>query len=118
MNPKISLRTLLVFGLLFAAIMACSAPDLQDQIIGQWKIVAQNPNASVIFSFKEDGSLKIWIEDVPLSGFYEWMDENTIQMTIIHEDAPQEIIGDVQINGDRMTITNETGEVDVLTRVE
>jgi len=118
MNPKISLRTLLIFGLLFATIVACSAHGLRDQIIGQWKIVAQNPNGSVVFSFKEDGSLKIWIEDVPLSGFYEWVDENTIQMTIIREDAPQEIIGDVQINGDRMTIASETGEVDVLTRVK
>jgi uncharacterized protein (TIGR03066 family) len=117
MNTKNSLRLVVVLAILVVLLAACSA-DLKKQIIGQWEMTGQNTDTVMTFSFKEDGSLTIWVGDVPLNGTYEWLDEDTIQMTLNRGDTDQEIVGNVQIEGDRLSISNENGEVDLLTRVK
>jgi uncharacterized protein (TIGR03066 family) len=117
MNTKNSLRLVVVLAILVVLLAACSA-DLKKQIIGQWEMTGQNTDTVMTFSFKEDGSLTIWVGDVPLNGTYEWLDEDTIQMTLNRGDTDQEIVGNIQIEGDRLSISNENGEVDLLTRVK
>jgi uncharacterized protein (TIGR03066 family) len=117
MNTKNSLRLVVVLAILVVLLAACSA-DLKKQIVGQWEMTGQNTDTVMTFSFKEDGSLTIWVGDVPLNGTYEWLDEDTIQMTLNRGDTDQEIVGNVQIEGDRLSISNENGEVDLLTRVK
>jgi uncharacterized protein (TIGR03066 family) len=117
MNTKNSLRLVVVLAILVVLLAACSA-DLKKQIVGQWEMTGQNTDTVMTFSFKEDGSLTIWVGDVPLNGTYEWLDEDTIQMTLNRGDTDQEIVGNIQIEGDRLSISNENGEVDLLTRVK
>jgi hypothetical protein len=117
MNTKNSLRLVVVLAILVVLLAACSA-DLKKQIIGQWEMTGQNTDTVMTFSFKEDSSLTIWVGDVPLNGTYEWLDEDTIQMTLNRGDTDQEIVGNIQIEGDRLSISNENGEVDLLTRVK
>jgi hypothetical protein len=68
-NKKIALRFIVISAVLLVFLATCSA-SLQEQIIGQWKIEGQDLNTAMIFSFKEDGSLTIWVEDLPLEGTY------------------------------------------------
>ena len=117
MNIQLSMRLWGAFALLMVLLTACGA-NLQDEIIGQWEIKNEAQGAVMIFSFKEDNDLTIWVGDIPIEGSYTWLDENTIQITMTAEDQSQEILGKVKIEGDQLIITNEKGETETLTRVE
>jgi hypothetical protein len=116
MNTKFSARWLGILAILMIFISACSA-NLQEAIIGQWEIYDEVQDVAMIFSFKEEGDLTIWLEDFPIEGTYTWLDDTTIQITMTVADQSQEILGKVKIEGDQLTITNEKGEVETLARV-
>jgi uncharacterized protein (TIGR03066 family) len=117
MRSKSSTRLLSIFVLLLIFLAACSrSANLPERIIGNWQIQAESSDISVIFNFSEDGTLRIWFDDVPIEGTYTWVDDVTIQMTLTEQN--QEITGEVDIQGDQMTITNENGEIETLLRVE
>lgn len=117
MNQKHSFRLILTFAALLVLLAACSA-SLEEQIIGQWKMAGADPATTMTFSFKEGGSLTIWAGDVPIDGTYQWLDEDTIQLTLDRGETKQEIVGDISIEGDQLMISNQNGEVDTLTRVK
>lgn len=117
MNKKIPVRFWCILVILAIALTACRT-SLQEQIIGQWELESETLGITLVFSFKEEGILTVWIEDIPLDGSYTWLDEDTIQITLTNEDLSEDIIGKVQIEDDRLMIYSETGETDVLTRVK
>jgi hypothetical protein len=117
MSTKASVRLLSVLAVLVLILAACG-PSLQEQIIGQWELYDQSLGVSLVFSFKEDGALTIWIEDMPLEGTYTWIDEENIKITMTQEGMSEDIVGKVEINDDLLMITGETGETDILTRVK
>jgi phosphoribosylformimino-5-aminoimidazole carboxamide ribonucleotide (ProFAR) isomerase len=117
MRSKHLYRLLSVFTVLVILIISCrSGASLQDRIVGNWQIQSETSDIAVIFSFKEDGTLRIWFDDVPIDGTYSWIDEGTIQMIMTEQN--QVVTGKVIIQGDQMTITNEKGEIETLLRVE
>ena len=117
MRSKLSTCLLSIFVLLLIFLAACSRnANLQEKIIGNWQIQAESSDITVIFSFNEDGTLRIWFDDVPIEGTYTWVDDGTIQMTLTEQN--QDITGEVKIQGDQMTITNENGDIETLLRVE
>jgi outer membrane biogenesis lipoprotein LolB len=125
MNTKTTARLLSVFAILIILLTACSG-SLKDQIVGQWQIKpdpqaeaqSETQDAVMIFSFEEDGAFTIWMDDIPLEGTYTWLDDETIQMTILVADQTQEVVGKVEIEGEQLTITDENGQADILTRVK
>ena len=110
-------RLLGVFVLLIITLMACRS-NLQEQILGQWKLGDENQDGGLIYSFKKDGQFTIWIEDIPVRGTYTWFDDQTIQVKLETNNANAEILGKVQIDGDQMKITNDQGDTDTLTRMK
>ena len=117
MRSKLSTCLLSIFILLLIFLTACGrSAILQEKIIGNWQIQAESSDIAVIFNFNEDGTLRIWFDDVPIEGTYTWVENSTIQMTLT--DQNQDITGEVKIQGDQMTITNENGEIETLLRVE
>ena len=117
MKKTFAVRFWAIYTVLIILLAACS-PNIQEQIIGQWKVEREVEGTAMVLSFKEDGSLTIWIDDVPIDGVYTWLDDNTLQMTITNAEASQDIISQVQIDGDQMIMTSEMDEIDVLTRVK
>lgn len=118
MNIKLSARLLGVFAILIILLTACSSANLQEEIIGQWEIRDETLGITMVFKFQEDENLIIWLEGVPISGSYTWLDDTTIQMTMMITEESQDITGEVEIQGDQLTITNEQGEAETLTRME
>ena len=117
MRSKHQYRLLSVFTVFVISIISCvSGASLQDRIVGNWQIQAESSDIAVIFSFKEDGTLRIWYDDVPIEGTYSWIDDGTIQMIVTEQN--QVVTGKVIIQGDQMTITNENGEIETFLRVE
>jgi len=117
MRNSFSARFLVICTVLILVLAACN-PNIQEQIIGEWKVEREVQNTVMVLSFKEDGSLTIWLDDVPIEGSYTWLDEDTLQMTMTMANASQDIISEVKIDGDQMIMSSEEGEIDVLTRVE
>ena len=119
MNTKLSARLLSILAILMLILTACGGgTNIQEEIIGQWEIRDETLGVAMIFSFKEDGALTIWMDDMPIDGTYTWMDDTTVQMTMTMGEQRQDITGKVKIDGDQLTITNELGETETLTRVE
>jgi hypothetical protein len=114
---KDNTRLSALFVILLIILTACQS-NLQEQILGQWKLGDENQNSALIFRFKEDGQITIWMEDIPIRGAYAWVDHQTIQITFEHNDMNGEILGKVEINGDRLKITNDQGETDTLVRMK
>jgi hypothetical protein len=117
MEKRYTTHFVVIFAVLVIVLAACRS-NLQDQIIGQWRLGGENQETGLIFSFKEDDRVTIWFEDVPIKGIYSWLDEQTIQIAFADPERNAEIVGKVQIEGDQLTITNEQGDKDTLTRVE
>lgn len=117
MNAKKTASLLSVFAILLIVLTACAA-NLQEQIIGQWELSDENVGITLLFVFKEDGDLTIWLDDVPLEAAYTWLDAETIQIRMVVEGLSEAIVGKVQIDGDQLMITSDTGETDVLVRVK
>jgi hypothetical protein len=119
MNLKHSTRLLNTFAVLVILFLVygCSA-NLQEEIIGNWETGNESSDVTIIYSFKEDGILRIWLDDVPIDGSFSWVDDVTIQMHIEKAGQSQEIIGEVNLKGDQLTITNDEGETETLTRLE
>ena len=118
MNTKLSARLWGVFAILIILLTACSSANLQEKIIGQWEIRDETLGITMIFEFQEDENLIIWLEGIPISGSYTWLDDTTIQMILLITEESQNITGEVKIKGDQLTITNEQGEAETFTRVE
>lgn len=117
MRPKYLYRLLSVFTVLVILLISCgSGASLQERIVGNWQIQGETSDIVVIFNFKEDGTLRIWFDDVPIDGTYSWIDDGTIQMIMTEQN--QVVTGKVKIQGDQMAITNEKGEIETLLRVE
>ena len=117
MRSKHQYRLLSVFTVFVISIISCGiGASPQDRIVGNWQIQAESSDITVIFSFKEDGTLRIWYDDVPIEGTYSWIDDGTIEMIVTEQN--QVVTGKVIIQGDQMTITNENGEIETLLRAD
>jgi uncharacterized protein (TIGR03066 family) len=118
MNTKLSWRVIGIFTILMISLTACGSANLQEEIIGKWEIRDETMGVTMVFDFQEDGALIIWLEGVPISGSYTWLDDTTVQMTMMITEQSQDITGEAKIRGDQLTITTDQGESETLTRVK
>ena len=116
MNSK-KVLLISVLALLTILLVACG-PNNQEAILGEWNVESSNTQEVVLMDFQAEGHMIIWYGKLPIEGSYTWVDSNTIQITMTNADQTQEIVADVNIRGDRMTLTNEDGDVDTLVRVK
>jgi outer membrane biogenesis lipoprotein LolB len=115
MNLLRSTRIWMLLGLMMILLVACGA-NLQEEIIGQWESTDESIDTVAIFDFQEDGVVTISFEGIKLEGTYTWEDADTIKITLALGET-EEIVGDVKIKGNQMTITSD-GDVEIFTRVE
>jgi hypothetical protein len=119
MNTKLSTRLLIVFALVAILLAACggSGPNLKEEIIGAWEIYDEDMDMTMVFDFQEEGQLAISVEGISLDGSYTWEDDDTIKITMSFAGESEDLVGDVAINGDQMTITAD-GDTETFTRVK
>lgn len=119
MNTKLSTRLFSVLAVLVILLTACGGggPNVQEEIIGQWEAYDADLDMTMVFDFQEEGKLAISVEGVSLDGTYTWDNDNTITITMSFGGESEEIVGDVAITGDEMTITAD-GDTETFTRVK
>ena len=118
LKTSIHLWNLIAIALILLMAAACSGTGLEKQILGQWQNANTDQGSDLRYSFREDGTVLVWTDEIVVGGTYLWLDDDTIQLTITGGDASQEIVGDVQIEGDRMMISSQDGEVQILARIK
>ena len=119
MNSKHTLKLLAILAMLLLVLSACSgAADIQEQILGKWKITNEALEITMVLNFLEDGFVIVTIADLEVTGTYEWLEGDVIKITMTKDGYSEEILGPVQIEGDQLMITNDRGEVEVFTRVQ
>jgi uncharacterized protein (TIGR03066 family) len=110
-------RKTFAFGLLSAtvaiALNACG--DRKKPIVGKWRVDDIKDRGEMIFEFQENGTMQITMKGNPfLSAKYELVGD---QISINSGDG---VISNssVKVEGDRMTMTQKNGNIQIFNRVK
>jgi ABC-type glycerol-3-phosphate transport system substrate-binding protein len=102
-------KTLLALLVIVLTLTACGGA--QNEIVGTWEDAD-----GVLYIFEEDGSLTLAAEGIEVTGTYEFIDKDTMEVELETTGLGITLL-DVEISGDTLTL-KENGTSTELTRVE
>jgi hypothetical protein len=103
-------KTLLALLVVVLTLTACGGSP-KNEIVGTWEDAD-----GIQYVFSNDGTMSIGDEEFEISGTYEFIDKDTMEVTLDTTGLGISLL-DVEISGDTL-ILSENGTTTELTRVE